>query len=208
MFAGLGLLVWGGTMAYPDSNSPRRDVSPAEKVFGTALLAAGGLIFLGVGATFFIDPSWLSNRYLRNRVKREFGRRPAHLVDPNNPSAMFVEVVPKLNWGKMKLESASDVGFLLVDKARRELLFEGDKECYRIPAAAVTSCEIEVYVEGKGSHAATSFYYLVLQAHHPDGFWEAPIRRRGGTGMFLSRKRKRWTESLRREILELRRETA
>ena len=208
MFAGLGLLVWGGTMAYPDKSSPQRDVSPVEKAIGTALLAAGGLVFLSVGATFFIDPSWLSNRYLRNLVRKEFARRPAHLVNPDDAAATFVEVVPKLNWGKMKLESASDVGFLLLDKTRRELLFEGDKECYRIPATAITSCKVEVFVEGKGSHAATRFFYVVLQAHHPGGFWEAPIRRRGGTGMFLSRKRKRWAEGLCREILQLRGEGA
>jgi len=203
MFGGLGLMVWGGTMAFPDKHSPR-NVSPVEKVVGTTLLGLGGLAFLGISLTFFIDPSWLSNRYLRNVVRKEFSRRPAHLVDPNHPEATFVEVVPKLNWGKVKLESASDVGFLLLDRTRGEILFEGDKECYRVPAAAVTSCEVEVFVEGQGTHGATSMYYVVLRAHHAGGFWEAPIRKRGGTGMFLSGKRKRWAQGLRRDVLEMR----
>ena len=125
-------------------------------------------------------------------------------MDPENPDATFVEVVPKLNWGQMKLESASDVGFLLLDKQRREILFEGDKECYRIPAAALTSCEVEVHIVGQGTHGATRVFYVVLRGHHPGGLWEAPVRKRGDTGMFLSRKRQRWTDGLRREILEMR----
>jgi hypothetical protein len=203
IFAGIGLAAWGGTMAFPDKKS-QHVPSSQEKVLGTTVLAVGGLVFFGVGATFFIDPSWLSNRYLRGVVRREFPRRGTHVVDPNDPEALFVEIVPKLNWGKVKLETASDVGFLRMDKERREILFEGDKEYWRIPASAVTSCEVEVFVEGQGSHAATKLYYTVLRAQHPDGFWEAPIRKRGNTGIFASGKRRRRAEELRRKILELR----
>jgi len=203
MFAGLGLAAWGGTMAFPDKKS-QRVPSSTERVIGTALLVVGGLAFFGVGATFLIDPTWLSHRYLLRVVKREFQQRGAHAVDPNDPEAVFVEVVPKLNWGKMKLESASDVGFLRLNKERREILFEGDKECWRIPAGAVTSCEVETFVEGQGSHAATTLFYAVLQAKHPAGFWEAPLRKRGSTGKFASRKRRVWAEGLRRDILDMR----
>jgi hypothetical protein len=203
IFAGLGLAVWGGTMAFPEKKS-RQEPSSEERMIGTTLLALGGLVFLGTAAALLVDPSWLSNRYLRGVVRREFPRRGQHVVDPNDPEAIFVGVVPKLNWGKLKLESASDVGFLRMDKERREILFEGDKEYWRIPASAVTSCEVEVFVEGQGSHAATKIYYTVLRAQHPDGFWEAPLRKRGGTGIFAAGKRRRWTENLRREILEMR----
>jgi hypothetical protein len=72
-------------------------------------------------------------------VKREFARRTGCLVQPSDADALFVEIVPKLNWGKMVLESASDVGSLRVDKRRREILFEGNKERWRIPAAATVS---------------------------------------------------------------------
>jgi hypothetical protein len=203
MFAGLGLAAWGSTMTFPDKNS-RRVPSSVEKAVGNTLIGLGVATFFGIGATFFIDPSWLSNRYLLQRVKKEFARRGTHIVEPNDPSAMFVEVVPKLNWGKMNLESASDIGFLRLDKERREILFEGDKEYWRIPAAAITSCEIEMFVEGQGSHAATKLFYTVLRARHPGGFWEAPVRQRGGIGMMGAGKRRRWAEGLRRDILEMR----
>jgi hypothetical protein len=203
LFAGLGLAVWGGTMAFPDRKTSRVPTA-AEKTIGTGLLALGGLMFFGVGATFFIDPTWLSNRYLLSVVRKEFQQRGTHIVEPSDPGAVFVEVVPKLNWGKMKLESASDVGFLRLDKERREILFEGDKEYWRIPISAVTSCEVEVFVEGQGSHAATKLFYTVVCAQHSGGFWEALIRKRGSTGKFASGKRRRWADDLRREILEMR----
>jgi len=95
------------------------------------------------------------------------------------PAALFVQVIPRANWGKLKLDDASDLGFLRVDPQKRELLFEGDNEQYRVPGAAITSCEIEVFVSGQGTHGATTLYRVVLQANHPSGFWEVPIAQRG-----------------------------
>ena len=92
------------------------------------------------------------------------------LVKPGDSEALFVEIVPKLNWGKLSLETARDAGFLRVDKARREVLFEGDRERWRIPAAAITYCEMEFFVEGQGSHAARKVFYTVLRARHPTEF--------------------------------------
>ena len=203
MFAGIGLLAWGATIALPDAKS-KRIATPTEKIVGTSMMVVGGLSFFGIGATFFVDPSWLSNRYLLGRVKTEFARRGSHLVAPTDPQATFVEIVPKINWGKLKLENASDVGLLRLDKERREILFEGDNEYCRVPVAAVTSCEVEVFVEGQGSHAATPIYYTVVRAQQPSGLWEAPIRKRGSTGKFAAKRRKRWAEELRAEILQMR----
>jgi hypothetical protein len=90
-----------------------------------------------------------------------------------------------------------------VDKARREVVFEGDKERWRIPAAAILSCEVEFFVEGRGSHAATKIYYVVLRARHPAQFWEAPIRERTGTGIFRAGRRKKAAERLCESIRSL-----
>jgi hypothetical protein len=43
-----------------------------------------------------------------------------------------------------------------VDKSRRELRFEGDKERWRIPAASITGCQIEYFVHGQGAGAQSS----------------------------------------------------
>jgi hypothetical protein len=202
LFVGIGLMAWGGLTAFPDSKS-NEVVSPETKALGITGLVVGGLLFVATAAFFFVNPTHLGNRYLLKVVRREFARRTGCFVQANEPEALFVEVVPKLNWGKMVLESATDVGFLHVDKRRREVLFEGDKERWRIPAAAVLSSEVEFFVEGQGTHAARKVYYVVLRARRPAQFWEAPLRERSGAGIFASGRRKQAAERLCASIREL-----
>lgn len=137
----------------------------------------------------FIDPSFLGNRYVRKVLRRELERRTSLMVDLNDPDALFVEYVPKINWGKLMLDNASDAGPLVVDQQKREIRFEGDKERWRIPAAAITYCEFEFFVQQQG-HAKSRMYYAVLRANHRGGFWEAPIRPRGKLGPFSGRRKK------------------
>ncbi len=203
LFAGLGLAAWGGMTAFPDDKS-RQPVSPETKTIGIAALSVGLALFASTAVFFLVNPSYFGNRWFLKVVKHEFARRTGSLVDANDPEALFVEVVPKLTWGKMMLDNASDVGFLRVDKARREVLFEGDKERWRIPGAAVTSSEVEYFVQGQGTHAATKIYYTVLRVQHPTQFWEAPIRERTGLGLFRSRRRKRSAERLSAAIRAIR----
>jgi hypothetical protein len=187
VFASVGLMALGGTLAFPTAQVP----SDVARFGGIALLVLGGVLLLSSVTLFLINPSYLGNRYLLSVIHREFARRSKCLVEVNDPEALFVEIVPKLNWGKMALDTASDVGFLRVDRGRKEVLFEGDNQRCRIPAAAITYCEVEYFVEGQGTHAARKIYYVVLRAEHPSEFWEAPIRERGGTGMFRSGRRKK-----------------
>jgi hypothetical protein len=191
MFGGFGLMAWGGPTAFPDKKRGRKDVSGAENALAMASLGVGGLLGLAALATILFDASFFGNRYLQGLLKRELSSRPTRLVDPDDPEALFVEVVPKANWGKIKLDNASDVGLLRVDGQTREILFEGDRERYRIPAASLISCAVEEFVEGQGSHGAMKLFYVVLRAHHPPAFWEAPIRERGNLGLFKAGKRKK-----------------
>jgi hypothetical protein len=87
------------------------------------------------------------------------------------------------------LNNASDVGLLVVDQQKREIRFEGDKERWRIPAAAITYCQLEVFVQQQG-HAKSRMFYAVLRANHRAGFWEAPIRPRGKRGLFSGKRKK------------------
>lgn len=190
LFAGLGLAAWGGITGFPDQKS-NQEVLRQKKALGIAVLAVGGLFFLGTAGFFLVNPTYLGNRYLLKVLRREFGRRAKCLVKPDDPDALIVEIVPKLNWGKLAWKTARDVGFLRLDKAGREILFEGDKERWRIPAAAITYCEVEFFVEGQGTHGATKIFYTVLRARHPGEFWEAPICERGSTGIFQSGRRKK-----------------
>lgn len=201
MFGGLLLMVWGVFMAFPD-HPPACGVAPGAKELGIASIILGGACFCVVLAMVFIDSSYFGNRYLRNVLQRELARRISVLVDVHDPDALFVECVPKLNWGKMMLDNASDVGLIVVDRQKHEIRFEGDKERWRIPAAAIQYCELEVFIQQQG-HYKSKIYYVVLRASHRAGFWEAPIRPRGKLGLF-SGARKKATEQLFQAIQSIR----
>jgi hypothetical protein len=203
IIGGMALALWGGMMAFPDKTMPQ-NVSPEKKALGIFLLSVGGLFFGSTAILFLANPTYFGNRFLLRKTREEFSRRSRPLVDPNDPEALFTEVVPKLNWGRSLLETASDIGFLKVDAGRREILFEGDKQRFRVPADAITHCALEFFVNGQGSHAATKIYYVVLRANRPNEFWEVPLRERRGSGKFGARRRRKSAERLFASIQQMR----
>jgi hypothetical protein len=184
-FGGLGLLWWA-----TDILDGR--VSPVEKFIAVGMIPVA-IVCMVVGmAVALKNPSYLANRILQKRLRRELARRPQRLVSPDNPEALFTEIVPKANWGRLMLDSASDVGLLLLDQARREVLFEGDHGRFRIPVDALTYCGFEEFVFSQG-HSTIRYYYVVLRIESPAQFWEAPIRLRTGAGLGAKKRKKAMT---------------
>ena len=181
---GLLLLAFGATLL----EKVEKGTSDA-KGLGVGFCIAGGVLVLTAITGMLFDSSFGANRMLRKKFKSELARRTGVLVQPDDPDALFVEIVPKLNWGKMMLDNASDIGLLLVDKGRREIRFEGDKERWRVPVASLTACDVEHYVQGHGA-GATKIFFTVLRAKRREGFWETPVRERRGTGILCSKKKK------------------
>jgi hypothetical protein len=104
-------------------------------------------------------------------------QRPGALVEPDDPDAVYVGVVPRQNWGRLMLENCQDVGLLKTDPARRELLFEGVRQRWRIPADSIESCELEEYTVGPpGPSNQNVFLLAVLLVSRDGGTWEAPLR--------------------------------
>ena len=90
---------------------------------------------------------------------------------------MYVGVVPRQNWGRVMLEDCQDVGLLKTDPGRRELLFEGARQRWRIPADSIESCELEEYTVGPpGPNRNNVFLLAVLRVSRDGGAWEAPLR--------------------------------
>ena len=197
LFGGIGLLAWGAVVLEQAGKG-----ATGAMGLGVALCVLGGALMLATVAGVMFDSTFGGNRSLRRAFNAELARRTGLLVEPNDPDALFVEVVPKLHWGKAMLDNASDIGLLVVDKARHEIRFEGDQERWRVPAASITSCEIEKYVQGQGA-GATRIFYVVLRATRREGFWEAPLRERRGHGL-LSSKRKKLATRLAAAIQEIR----
>jgi hypothetical protein len=203
VFAPIGLGFLGGFLAFPD-HSLAGGVSLIAKVCGEFLIGLAIIIFVANMVMLFWFPDIFGGQYIRRLALREFARRPRPMVNPTAPSARFVQIIPRANWGRLKLFDASDIGFLSVDAQRNELLFEGDKECYRIPGAAITSCEVEVFIAAQGTHGATKLYRVVLQVNRASGtFWEVPIAEYANSGKFRAKVREKWGRELQAEIRSL-----
>ncbi len=183
LFGGIGLLAWGATLM--EHNSPQ--TVPWDG--GLALCIVGGLFLVGAIAGMFIDPGYGANGRLRKAFKAELSRRSGKIVEADDPDALFVEVVPKLKWGKLSLETATDVGLLVVDAQRKEIRFEGDQERWRVPAQAITGLGLEFFTVGHGA-GQRKIYFVVMQASRREGFWEAPIRERTRNGAFMRHKKR------------------
>jgi hypothetical protein len=118
---------------------------------------------------------FLPGRFMRSVARGAFSLRSQPLVDADDPEAVFLDIVPRTNWGQTMMEPASDVGFWRIDRTARELHFEGDRKRYRIPFDAVMSCEVEA-IRMQSDDWGTSLYYAtVLMADTPNGLREIPL---------------------------------
>ncbi len=141
---------------------------PAGVVSGVLILA--GMV---AGVVCLLCDVKLGTAYLIRTLYRRWRARPDAIASPDEPGVMVVEVIPRQSWQRPLLESADDVGLLVLDAQRRELRFEGDKERYRIPADCFESCRVEM-VFGTGSNRSDD-YAAVLTARVAGRLWEAPL---------------------------------
>lgn len=199
-FGGVGLAAWDCHQFLleelrPADNEPR--------------LAAGGLLIgLGIplaviGALWaFRNTTWLANVYLKHYTRQVIGSRPEALVQPNDPEAVFVEIVPPENC-RLMLETATDVGFLKIDSERREVLFEGGLERMRIPAGAVHKCGVARTVFGPGTGSAVKYFFVRLAVRLPDETREIQFAPRGDFGQWGAGVREQRCRSLQERILKM-----
>ena len=81
--------------------------------------------------------------------------RPDSIVAADNPDAIYVEIVPRAHWAGLLQDRATDGGLLLIDEKRQELRFEGMKQRYRVPTAAIVNCKAEVTQPQAGRFACS-----------------------------------------------------
>lgn len=143
------------------------------------LAGLGGLVALSSMYVALRNQSWLANQYLRRVARNRITNRPDRIVDPDDPHAIFMEVVPRENWNGMMLETATDVGYLLVEERHREVLFEGDRERIRIPVSAIRHCVVESTVFGEGT---IRYFFTIIVFESDKGFREWPVAFRGDCG--------------------------
>src|SRR5260370_7297773 len=124
----------------------RRGIAPApgDFVLSGLLIGAGLLAAISGVVICWNNVDFLNDRYIFRLTGSLVRGGPDALVEPDHPEGVFVSVKPRKNWGNLDPASkTSDRGFLLVDTRGQQLLFEGLRERYRIPARALIPCEIE-----------------------------------------------------------------
>lgn len=152
-----------------------------------AFVATTG-ICSGIYLILFDSRRW-RNRYHRACCTDIIKQRRDAIVDPDDTDAFFLGIVPRDRWGGASVELASDIGFLRLDSAKKQVLFEGCQDRWILPADAIRSCLLEDYIEAQGTAVARCRKMLVLQVRHPDVAWQEialALREEGG---LLNRKR-------------------
>jgi hypothetical protein len=142
-FGGVGLLAWGIWR-----------VTQGSIPVGCTAIAIGAIGFLWGGYLALYALGVPENRWINRRLRREIGQRSDPLVDPADPESVYVSLIPRESFSKIKWTMASDVLLLKLDERRRMLVMEGDTDRYRIPAGAISVCEPQC------------FYHPADQQHH------------------------------------------
>src|SRR5207237_5344982 len=134
ILAGAGLLYLGWHLFSREELA----LSIASAVFGA--LGVGWGVYTGLYCM-----SVYENRWIERRLRKEIGQRPDPLVDPTSAEAVYVSLIPRENFTKVKLTMSSDLLLLRVDGQRRQVLLEGDCDRYRIPVGAIETCEPQCF---------------------------------------------------------------
>ena len=135
------------------------------------------------GPVAYALPRWYWLPLLRARIRR----RPRRLVDADDPEAAPVFVIPREHWFRRRWEPATDFGLLKIDRAARELRYEGGGERWTIPADAMSLDRdlpgFRDYLRRQKRQAVWPKHeavgtraIMLLFARGPDGaVWERPL---------------------------------
>jgi hypothetical protein len=139
----------------------------------------GGLGLLGFGSWFALRFGNLApSLYLQSVARSVIELRPRAAFDARDPDVVYVDVIPRSNWGKAMIKSFSDTGLLKIDTLSRCVLFEGDQERWQLPAASLLSVEVESYRAAshvEGQQGGESYFVAVIRANVGGAVWEAPV---------------------------------
>jgi hypothetical protein len=112
---------------------------------------------------------------MRRLTRRTLAQRGDAWVDVNDPSAWCVEVIPRANWFRMAVHHYDDVGFVIRDAKGEYLVYEGLRERWRAPLAALAPLRAEK-VSPQGEEAFFMHYFVMVVAGIVDGApWERPL---------------------------------
>lgn len=142
---------------------------------------AWGLGSFGVFVLGFMFILYIG-QFLENGIRIAKGRaqlrsRINPLVDSEDEDLFPVVLYNRDMWSNVISRSA-DFGFLQVNRRRRAIVFEGDKERWTIPLTALTVVRIEEAAVGsEGNEPSEIRYYVVIGTERDGQSWEIGLSR-------------------------------
>jgi hypothetical protein len=160
-FGGIGLVAWGIWL-----------LTHQAMTLGVALITVGAVATVFGGYTALYCVSAPENRWIERRLRHEISLRPDAMVDGFDQESVYVSIIPRDSFTKIKLTMSSDLLLLKLDKRRRELLMEGDSDRYRIPAGAISVCEPQCFFHPADAHQHTQLWMVRLLVQAERGLQE------------------------------------
>ena len=161
LIGGLGLIALGVSLA---------NVNQAI----TAACVLGGI---GWGVLCIVmllrHQHYLASNYQLRVARTAFERRTGGVVNPGDPNARFVEILPRSSFAKWG--PASDIGFLAIDPASRQLRLEGDAKRYVMPLESIISCEVEAVRLESDQWGTDQYFVAVLTVNTESGVRDLPL---------------------------------
>jgi hypothetical protein len=140
-------------------------------------LATSAICLAVAALNDFFYAGLLFRLYLRWRTRRRILGRSDSIVSPDDPQAFFAQVVPQKNWYRsLKMENATDRGWLAIDRANHQLLFEGVRERWVIPARFIEQCLVQEVRVGPSARAVE--YFAMFDIRDGQRVVELPLRAR------------------------------
>jgi hypothetical protein len=139
---------------------------------GCAASAAGAAAFLWGAYTGLYCLGVPENRWIERRLREEIGQRLDDLVEPQDPESVYVSLIPRESFAKIRWTMASDLLLLKLHERRRQILLEGDSDRYRIPAGAIAACEPQCFFHPADPHHANELWMVRLLVRAEAGMRE------------------------------------
>lgn len=120
---------------------------------------------------------FVENAYRIAKGRENLRTRLNPLVDGDDEDVFPVVLYNREMWSNVISRSA-DFGFLQVNRRRRAIVFEGDKERWTIPLTALTVARMEEAAVGKeGSEPSEIRYFVVIGTLRDGKPWEIGLSR-------------------------------
>ncbi|MBN2579824.1 MAG: hypothetical protein JXB10_12625 [Pirellulales bacterium] len=133
-------------------------------------LGAAALVW-GIYTGIFC-PGVPENRWIARRLRSELAQRPDLFVVPQDPETLYVSLIPREHFKKIKLTMAADLLLMKIDQRGRQIVMEGDCDRYRIPAGAIAVCEPQCFFLPLDTQQNNQWWMIRLMVQFEDGVRE------------------------------------